>query len=326
MAYAYDGFRYGSIYDGIDLNVYTYGQNLKYDFVVAPEANPNQILISYQGADQLRLDASGDLHTETRLAEIIEKKPVAYQMIDGKKVFVSCRYQLTGNQLTFLFFQGYDPCYELAIDPLLIFSTYSGSTADNWGSTATPGENGNLYSAGVTNLLNAGGVFPATTGAFQVNYGGLYDIGILKYDSAGQQLLYASYLGGTESESPHSLVMNSNEELIVLGTTSSADFPTTLNAYDRSFNGGTVVGGVVVPYRKGSDIFVARVNGAGTKLLSSTLLGGNANDGLNPLYGDLEKNYGDQLRGDVITDTENNIYISSVTSSLDFPANKRARQ
>lgn len=319
MAYSYDGYLYNSVYTGIDLNVYAYGQYLKYDFVVTPGANPNQISIAYQGANQLTLDHSGDLHVVTPLVEVIEKKPVAYQLIDGRKSLVSCTYQLVGNQLSFVFPDGYDPCYELVIDPLLIFSTYSGSTADNWGSTATPGENGNLYSAGVTNLLNDGGVFPATTGAFQINYGGLYDIGILKYDSAGQQLLYASYLGGTESESPHSLVMNSNEELIVLGTTSSIDFPTTTGAYDRTFNGGTAVAGVVVPYRKGSDIFVARVNQAGTKLLSSTLLGGNGNDGMIPLYGELEKNYGDQLRGDVITDAEDNVYISSVTSSLDFP-------
>ena len=80
-----------------------------------------------------------------------EKKPVAYQYINGKKVMVPCTYSLKNGQITFSFPDGYDPCYELVIDPLLIFSTYSGSTADNWGSTATPGEKGNLYSAGVTN-------------------------------------------------------------------------------------------------------------------------------------------------------------------------------
>jgi hypothetical protein len=113
--------------------------------------------------------------------------------------------------------------------------------------------------------------------------------------------------------------MNSKEELIILGSTSSADFPTTLNAFDRSFNGGTPVGGIVVPYQRGSDIIIARVNREGTKLLSSTFLGGGSNDGLNPLYGELEKNYGDQLRGDVVTDKDDNIYISSVTASDDFP-------
>ena len=240
-AYAYTGFLYSSFYNGIDLKVYSSDQNVKYDFVVAPYADIAQIAVEYNGAENLAIDEAGDLWIKTPLAEIIEKKPIAYQYIDGKKVFVECRYQLKENRLSFSLSEGYDPCYELVIDPLLIFSTYSGSTADNWGSTATPGENGNLYSAGVTNPGALGGTFPATSGAFQVNYGGLYDVGILKYDSLGQQLLYATYLGGSDTESAHSLVMNSSEELVVLGTTGSSDFPTSLNAIDRSFNGGTAV-------------------------------------------------------------------------------------
>src|SRR5690606_6093379 len=135
-------------------------------------------------------------------------------------------FRLCENVVTFDFPDGYDSCEVLVIDPLLIFSTYSGSTADNWGSTATPGERGNLYSAGVTEE-GGGGSFPATPGAFQTSSAGLYDIGILKYDSLGMQLLYATYLGGKASESPHSLVMNDDEELVLLGTTSSLDFPTT---------------------------------------------------------------------------------------------------
>ncbi|MBA4057117.1 MAG: hypothetical protein C0490_20560, partial [Marivirga sp.] len=320
-AHAYNGIIYSSLYDGIDLKVYSAGMNVKYDFIVGPDSDASQILIGYNGADQLTIDPSGDLIVKTALGEIIEKKPVAYQYIDGKKIPVDCQYNLKGNKLSFSFASGYDRCYELVIDPLLIFATYSGSTADNWGSTATPGEHGNLYSAGVTNL-NPVGAFPVTQGAFQMNYGGIYDIGILKYDSTGQHLLYATYLGGSETESAHSLVMNSKEELIVLGTTGSADFPTTLNVFDRTFNGGTRVTGVVVPYLVGTDIFVARISKNGDRLLASTLLGGTQNDGLNPLNGVLEKNYGDQLRGDVITDLDDNIYISSVSSSLDFPVAK----
>lgn len=317
-AYAFNGIVYSSLYDGIDLKIYSSGMNVKYDFIVRPETDVSQILLRYSGADLLHIDPSGDLIVKTSLGDIIEKKPVAYQYIGGKKTLVECQYVLKGNQLSFSFANGYDPCFELVIDPLLIFATYSGSTADNWGSTATPGEHGNLYSAGVTNLTPVG-AFPATQGAFQTNYGGIYDIGILKYDSAGQNLLYATYLGGSETESAHSLVMNSKEELIVLGTTGSFDFPTTSNAFNRLFKGGTRVTGVVVPYSVGTDMFVARISKNGDKLLASTLLGGSENDGLNPLRGALEKNYGDQLRGDVITDSDDNVYISSVTSSLDFP-------
>jgi hypothetical protein len=320
-AFAYTGVLYQNFYQEINLKVYSSGQHLKYDFVVAPYGDPSQILVQYEGADALTLE-NGNLFLKTPLGNIIEKRPVAYQFINGKKVDVPATYALQGNLLSFCFPQGYDLCYELVIDPLLIFSTFSGSTADNWGSSATPGEHGNLYSAGAT-TQSSGGKYPATVGAFQIAYGGLYDIGILKYDSVGSKLLYASYLGGSESESAHSLVMNSNEELVILGTTGSFDFPTTKGAIDRSFNGG-VVAAHVFTYNSGCDIFVAKISKDGTQLLASTYLGGSKNDGLNPNSSSnrdvlLTKNYGDELRGDVVTDNAGNIFISSVTSSPDFP-------
>jgi hypothetical protein len=316
-AYAYDGFLYSSLYEKINLKVYSSGDNLKYDFIVAPYGDPSLINIQYKGAESLLID-NGNLIVKTSLADLIEQRPIAYQFINGEKILVACAYELQGDKLSFCFPEGYDPCYELIVDPLLIFSTYSGSTADNWGSTATPGERGTLYSAGVTNQLTFGGTFPATAGAFQTSYGGQYDIGILKYDSAGRNLLYATFLGGASSESPHSLVVNKEEELIVLGTTSSLNFPTSANAFDRSFNGGTGVAHVV-QYPNGSDIFVSRISGDGGQMLASTLFGGPANDGLGNGNGTLVKNYGDHLRGDVIADTLGNIYISSVTASAGLP-------
>ena len=148
-AFAYDGFVYPSIYNYIDLKVYSMDQNVKYDFIIAPNGDPSQIMLRYTGADALLLD-DGKLTVRTSVGDVIEQEPLAFQWIEGKKLAVRCEYVLHGNVLSFCFPDGYDPCYELTIDPLLIFSTYSGSTADNWGSTATPGERGSLYSAGVT--------------------------------------------------------------------------------------------------------------------------------------------------------------------------------
>ena len=317
-AHAFNEITYKDFYDGIDLKLTSVGNNVKYDLILKPSVDPNQIRIQYQGAESLRL-TEGDLIVEGLIAQVREKKPITYQLIDGVRRIVRSEYLLVGDEISFSFPEGYDPCYELIIDPLLIFSTYSGSTADNWGSTATPGENGTLYSAGVTNHTTFGGVFPATPGAFQTSYGGLYDVAILKYDSAGQNLLYASFLGGSQSESPHSLVMNANEELVLLGTTSSSNFPTSDGAYDRDFNGG-VTEQNVIPYNNGSDIFVARISRDGSVLLGSTYLGGTSNDGLNKSDGVLVANYGDQLRGDIITDNNNDIFISTVTQSSDFPS------
>jgi hypothetical protein len=316
---AYDGFIRESFYPGIDLKVYSSDKNLKYDFLVSPGADPTTIVWQYDGGDHMTLD-NGNLIVSTSLGQLIEKRPIAYQIIDGVKKEVPTEFVLAGNRLSFHFPEGYDACYPMTIDPLLIFSTYSGSTADNWGSTATPGEHGRLYSAGVTNqsTFNDGGKYPVTTGAFQTAYGGVYDIGILKYDSTGSQLLYASFLGGSRNESPHSLIMDANEDLVLLGTTESSNFPTSATAIDRTFNGGVLVGHVV-QYDFGSDIVVARISRDGSTLIGSTFLGGSQNDGINSDESGLVTNYGDQLRGDVITDKQGNIIISSVTRSTNFP-------
>jgi hypothetical protein len=300
--------------------IYSSGDNIKYDFIVSAGADPRLIRASYEGA-HVALSEEGDLYITTSVGQIIEKHPEAYQFVDGKKKRIQCKFILEDNVLSFCFPQGYDECEPLIIDPLLIFSTYSGSTADNWGSTATPGEHGNLYSAGIVRDVNATQNFPTTPGAFQISFGGSIDIGILKYDSTGTNLLWASYLGGNSSESPHSLVMDQDEELLVLGTTSSSNFPTTSGAFSRTFSGGVPQPVYLpVPYDNGSDIIVTRISSDGTLLMASTYLGGSGNDGMNPPYGPLTANYGDQLRGDIITDENGNVFISTLTSSEDFPA------
>ncbi|MBS1486684.1 MAG: gliding motility-associated C-terminal domain-containing protein [Bacteroidetes bacterium] len=318
----FDGAIYADFYCGIDLKVYSESSNIKYDFIVAPGADPGEIQWRYEGAESI-LTADGNLTVKTPLGSIHEQKPVAYQLINNSKIFIDASYHVTGSRIGFRLGH-YDTCYPLVIDPMLIFSTYSGSTADNWGSTATPGEKGTLYSSGITNLY-IGGTFPATAGAFQTHYGGIFDVAILKYDSTGHQLLYASYLGGSFSESPHSLVIDKDQNLLVLGTTSSYDFPTSSNAYKKTFSGGVPIPEnsdgkeIPIPYENGSDIFITKISKDGKQLLASTYLGGTNNDGLNPNSSLLVKNYGDQMRGDIIGDTQGNIYVSTVTSSSDFP-------
>lgn len=323
-ARAFGEVTYTELYPGIDMQLKIVGQNIKYDLIVSAEADPTQIVIAYTGARSVVLH-NGDLVVDAEYTEIIEKKPIAFQWINGQKRFISCEYTLVGDQMSFNFPDGYDPCYELTIDPLLIFSTYSGFTADNWGSSATPGEHGFLYSAGVTNESTFGGDFYAFNsqsegGPFQLNYGGNYDVAIYKYDSVGYEMHYASFLGGSDAESPHSLVMNSNNELLILGTTSSTNFPTTAGSVDQTYN--EVAGQPVthvVQYSNGSDIFVTKVSADGSQMLASTYLGGSSVDGLNSSSSPLVANYGDQLRGDIITDEANNIYISTVSASADFP-------
>jgi hypothetical protein len=192
---AYASILYPDVYDGIDFRVSSIGNNVKYDFIVRPGADPSQIKIEHCGVDGIE-NIDDQLEIQTAVGLVTEQKSFSYQFSGQTKQTVPSEYRLHNNVVTFSFPDDYDECRELVIDPLLIFSTYSGSTADNWGSTATPGEHGTLYSAGVT-WQYFGGFFPATSGAFQTTNHGSFDIAVIKYDSAGTRFLYATLLGGS---------------------------------------------------------------------------------------------------------------------------------
>lgn len=320
---AYEAIIIRDLYKGVDLKLYTSGSSVKYDLIVKPGGHLHKIELVYSGLDSLQLKQK-NLHMKTSLGEIIEMKPYVYQEHNGKRTDIPCRFNLKNNHVTFDLEHRYDPSVTLVIDPLIIFSAYSGSTTDNWGNTATYDDEGNAYMAGIV----YGTGYPVKTGAYQVSYrGGTWDIGIMKFDSAGTKMLYATYLGGSAAETPQSLVVNHAGELLILGTTSSQNFPVTNGS---RFGGGTNFTPMDgVPYVNGSDLFVARLSSDGSKLLGSTYIGGSENDGVNFVSGSFDtqnmvqsalcKNYGDQFRGDIITDSDDNVYIASNTRSSDIP-------
>ena len=253
----YQRVTYNELYDGIDYTIYTYGDGLKYDWIVRPNAKPSDIKMSVEGIDQIEL-RDGRLLMHTSLTLIAEERPYAYQWINNEKVDVKCQFKLKNNKLSFEFPEGYNTNYELIIDPEMIFSSYSGSIADNFGYTATYDDFGFLYAGGTA--YNIG--YPITVGAYQTAYeGGVVgnDVVLTKYDTTGSFLIYSTYLGGSGDEVPHSLIVYENE-LFVLGTTGSSDFPVTATAFDNSFNGGQAlaVNGVGINYTNGCDIFVSR--------------------------------------------------------------------
>jgi len=311
------------LYPGIDLILYANQTGIKYDLLVEPMADPSKVLMSYTGHQSLEIH-NGQLEIGTIFGEFYENIPLAFIENSGKRKDVAARFAAQDNIVRFKFPDGYDKSKKLVIDPELIFSTYSGSFADNWGFTATYDDDGNLYSGGI---VNAPG-YPVTTGVFQPEHGGDWDVGILKYDPSGKDLVWATYLGGSFSETPQSIIVNSRGELVIYGTTSSPDFPMTANSYNTNFLGGDpiydtagvaprLVGGIDM--ENGTDIFLAKLSNDGSSLLGSTFMGGTENDGIMERLWPLTKNYGDQFRGEVNLDEFDNVYVASNTSSPDFP-------
>jgi len=323
-ALIYDIVKYENIYNDIDFKLYSNKNFLKYDFIIKPNSNPDNIQLNYKYVDNIKL-SKGHLLIETSVNHIVELRPYCYQIINGIEKEIQCNYVLNKNVLSFQL-GDYDKSQNLIIDPSLIFSTYTGSTADNWGFTATYDLLGNVYSGGIVYGIG----YPVNTGAYQLNGAGNWDIGIIKYDSLGINRLYATYLGGSYGEMPHSLIVNASNQLLVYGTTGSANFPVTTNAYDTSFNGGqSITYDAVITYPNGVDIYVSKLSPDGTQLLASTFVGGTGNDGLNyRQYYDnslmvgndsLYFNYGDGARGEMITDNLSNVYVGTCTFSSDFP-------
>lgn len=321
---SFNDVMYKNLYKNIDLHLYGNSADLKYDFVVYPGGNPHKIVLEYTDIPSMKVRHDGVLVITTSVNEVYEQKPFAYQIIDNDTVEIPCAYHLENFKVTYDL-GVYSPEYTLYIDPNLVFSTYTGSTADNWGFTATYDSKNNAYLAGIVEGFG----FPVNLGAIQLTYaGGNWDIGLIKLDETGKRRLYATYLGGSSCEMPHSLIVNSNDELLMLGTTGSADFP-AYNGYQTTFQGGdSVLYDNLILFEHGVDIFVAKIAEDGSSILSSTFLGGSKNDGINFSweegdlyygYDSLYYNYGDGARGEIMVDDNDNVYIASTTFSTDFP-------
>ena len=306
---------YVGLYPGIDLKYFEKNGHLKYDVIIAPGSDPSQLRMEYSGVDRIELK-SGNLIVSNTFNQVEESIPEAYQIINGNKHLIECKYALNGKVVSFSFPNGYDTNYELVIDPTLEFSSYTGSTADNFGFTATYNNNGELFGGGIV----FGSGYPFVEGSYSDSFGGGgTDMGITRFNEDGTDLLYSTYIGGNGPDAPHSMIINSQGELVVYGTTGSNNFPMTVTAYRDTFLGGPNLNlsqnGMT--YSNGSDIVILVLSEDGTVLNGSTYLGGAANDGVNLAF-NLAFNYGDEFRGEVIVDSLDNIYIASTTLSSDI--------
>ncbi|NVK03861.1 MAG: gliding motility-associated C-terminal domain-containing protein [Flavobacteriia bacterium] len=312
---------YLDFYPNIDARHYSQDDNFKYDFVVHPGGNPESIQWSVEGTEMEIIE--GELHYPAPFGDIVEWHPIAYQLINGRKEYVDVDFQLENGVASFAL-GAYDESVDLIIDPTIVFATFSGSTSDNWGFTATFDLNGGLYGGGI--CFSSG--YPTSAGVFDPTYNPgpnpndqYIDATISKYSADGKSLLYATYYGGAESDQPHSMVVNSQGQLIVYGATGSDDLPMPVNGADTSFGGGPSTNpfkGVQGSYDfpNGTDAFIAVFSPNGQNLVGATYIGGSGRDAINS---SIQRNYGDGARGEVVVDDSDNIYVVTTTFSTDYP-------
>ncbi len=302
-----------NVYPGIDLRLEVKDGTLKSSFVIQAGARAAQIALRYDGIQDAGLNPSGDFVYHTEMGSYSESAPLSWIETDSGKSTIESSYVWNKQQSVLKFHIGqYSGKETLIIDPTLVFSSYTGSTADNWGFTAAPDETGHLYAGGIVFDFRSAyqpgtgnGSYPVI-GPFQSVFGGgNFDISISKFSPDGRSLIYSTYLGGNGDDYPHSLIVNRQNELILMGSSTSSNFPVSSNAYDTSYNGL-------------HDLVVCKLNSFGNALIGSTYLGGIDDDGQNISAG-LEANYGDNVRGEIIIGSDGSLILGSSTYSEDFP-------
>lgn len=277
----YGRVRFRNIYPGIDIIYYLRGQDLEYDFVVAPGADPKRIRMSFRGADAVELDAAGALVARQGSSVLRLHRPVTIQ--DGRAV--TSEYTVASAISVRL--GTYDPSRTLTIDPVLSFSTFLGSGNTDSGNAIAIDAAGNTYVAGSTRSPN----FPTRT-PLQGTLGaaGFDDVFITKLNPAGTALVYSTFLGGSGDDQASGLAVDASGNVYVTGSTTSTNFPGTAGSSQPTTAGG-------------GDAFVAKLNAAGSALMYATYLGGGGRDQANSLA----------------VDSSGNAYVTGFTFSANFP-------
>jgi len=318
---SYAQVKYEGVYPGVDLVYYGNQRQLEYDLVVAPGADPNQIKLSFAGAEGMRVDAaSGDLVVKVGDDEVRFQKPGVYQPIVAR-VFrpagsetdadvkvrstlakpnpehpipspaaLFATFVLASNNEVAFHVAGYDPKRALVIDPVLSYSTYLGGSSTDAGEGIAVDATGNVYVTGNTYSTD----FPTVNPLQPTNKTGpgMGTAFVAKLNSAGSALVYSTYLGGSGSDEGSGVAVDSSGSVYVTGGTSSTDFP-TVNPLQATNNSGPNDG----------TAFVAKLNAAGSALVYSTYLGGSG---------------GDRPTG-IAVDSSGRAALAGFTYSTDFP-------
>jgi hypothetical protein len=235
--------QYQAVYPGVDLVYYGNQGQLEYDFRVAPGSDPNQIALSFTGAD-VRIDSenSGDLVLSTAIGDIRFHAPHIYQHVlpgPAEKTVAGSFRQLADNKIGFAI-GDYDHSRELVIDPTLSYSTYLGGGGESLVKIAVDSAS-NIFVAGSTTSAD----FPLSGSSspyippLQTGLGGsgAQNLFISMIDPTPQpgfpELVFSTYLGGSGTDSLAGIAVDSADNIYVAGSTTSPNFPTTPTGYQQ---------------------------------------------------------------------------------------------
>jgi len=264
---------YHGVYPGIDVTYHGAGDSLEYDFDLSPRADVRLIRIAVS-------------------ANLRQMKPVAFQILRGRRTTVEVRLVEIGAGVLGFRLGHYDKSVWLTIDPVIVYSTLLGGSGSDQADGLAVDAQGNAYISGFTTSADFP-ILPATGAP----YGGNEDAFVAEFSATGQ-LIFATYLGGKQFDAAFAVALDQLGNIIVAGETNSTDFPTTTGAIAPSNASG-------VPMA-----FVTKL-GPGGALVASTYLGGD--EAAAGCQYDLNAAYG------VAADALNNVYATGKTCATNFP-------
>ncbi|MGA1820441.1 MAG: SBBP repeat-containing protein, partial [Thermoplasmatota archaeon] len=257
----FESITYPEVWNGIDIVYRTDQGMLKYDIVVRPWADVNDIRFGFEGVEPAISD--DDLVMETPVGTVVDDAPISFQ--NGREVETWWEIDEKGQAAFGI--GPYDRSTELVIDPGLRFSSYAGGSSLDRGRSLVVDSQGYIFITGYT----ASNDFPTTTGAFDTGFNGGSngDAFVFKVNISGDTLIYSTYLGGSQNDYGQGIDIDSQGNAYIAGQTFSNNYPTQ-NGYDTW-------------YANGGDAFVTKVSSSGNSLSYSTYLGGWAEDGANDI-------------------------------------------
>jgi hypothetical protein len=275
------------VYAGIDMRYYLEGGRLRYDWVVEPGGDPSQIVFGLEGSEKTYIDSEGRLIFTTRFGEV---KLAELRVYQGDREIAGGFVERPGGWGIEV--GSYDPTQLLVIDPL-VYSTYIGGSGGEVGLAIAVDGSGYAYVTGYTDSPD----YDVKPGAFQTTKGGVADVFVTKLNAAGTDLVYSTYIGGSDYDEGNAIAVDGSGNAYVTGFTYSTDYDVKPGAFQTTF------GGVL-------DVFVTKLNETGTDLVYSTYIGGSRSD-----YGRA-----------IAVDGSGNAYVTGSTNSTDYDVKPGAFQ
>ena len=306
----YRHVRYHELYPQIDL-LYYLNQDVRveYDFVIHPGGDPEQIQLRFPDAQKLTVDQEGCLVMEVGGRMVRHQKPTVYQEIHGTKRIIEGTYVIRESGHVGFHVAPYAHDVPLMIDPVVLYASYLGGSGREIGYAVAVDKAGNAYVTGQTtswDFLTTPGTLDTACGADgQCSPDPIFhylteDVFVTKVNPVGA-VVYSTYIGGRHRDSAWGLTVDAAGNVSLTGTTYSPDFPVTPHAFDSTCGtDGNCNHDGQQPY---GDIFFAKLDPTGSKLLYATYLGGSSHD---HAYG-------------LATDAAGAAYITGETWSRDYP-------